>query len=111
MVLYVVTHAGGALLFHVASLHFTSFLLLPAGLEDVFKTSPFESFVFNRGQVVGRGILGANLKSVGVFKGVVRLCDTASEPSPVDMDALLSPRTHVIRVYVLNGQRIQPKDR
>ncbi|MCO5112307.1 MAG: hypothetical protein M9929_15950 [Burkholderiaceae bacterium] len=80
------------------------------GLEDVFATSPFEAYKLQRGQVVGRSFMGSNLRTVGVFKGVVRLCATKDDPSPVDMSALLAPKTHVVRVYVLTGSRLQPKD-
>lgn len=80
-----------------------------SGLEDVFQTSPFESYPIMRGQTVGR-LFGSNTRQVGLFKGVVRLCNTPSDPSPVDMTALLNPKVHVVRLYVLTGHRIQPKD-
>ena len=85
------------------------------GLETVLGTAPFESYDFWRGQAFGRGtIFGKQLKStlrtVGKFKGLVRLMRNKDEPCPLDLDSLLKPKPYVVRLYVLNAFGVQPMD-
>jgi hypothetical protein len=81
------------------------------GLEAVFGSAPFESFALNRGQSVGASLLHSQNRRVGTFKGIVRLCSTMKEPPLLDMQAVLNPSTCVVRLYVLSGHHMQPKDK
>ena len=71
---------------------------LASELEDALETSPFETYTFYRGQGGGR-------RSVGVFKGLVRILSSRDEPPAFDLSALLKPKMYTVRLYVLRGLR------
>lgn len=67
------------------------------------------------GQAVGRGkVLGiklpSTLRTVGYFKGLIRIIKSADVPPPFDMRKLFVPRPYVVRVYVMDGDHVQPSD-
>ena len=90
-------------------------------LEDVFRSSPFEHFPLWRGQGDARHCVG-QLKvgwcegrshcrqrvagrTAPPLQGIVRVVDRADAEPLIDVEALLSPRSYVVRVYVLTGAR------
>ncbi|TMW58885.1 hypothetical protein Poli38472_007030 [Pythium oligandrum] len=90
-------------------------LLLDGSLEDELNTAPFESYPLFRGDMLVRkkffgGASTPDFRSVGRFKGMIRLVKTKDEPPLFDLDQFLTPQPYLIRVYVLDAQRLQPKD-
>ena len=87
--------------------------VLPSELEEVLKTTPFETYEFTRGQVNG-GALGSKLKVVGKLKGLIRIIEHKDEPSLIPkelLDALFKPKGYKIRVYILKGIGLAPLDK
>ena len=86
------------------------------GLEEALVTAPFETYDVRRGSALPRGsIFGFKLKSanrsVGMFKGVVRIIkDPRKTPPPVALESLLRPEQYLVRVYVLDGRDMMPVD-
>uniref|UniRef100_M4BZV0 C2 domain-containing protein n=1 Tax=Hyaloperonospora arabidopsidis (strain Emoy2) TaxID=559515 RepID=M4BZV0_HYAAE len=84
-------------------------------LEDTLD-SPFETFALFRGSMATHSRFDSsdqssmNYRSVGKFKGTVRILKTRDEPSLFDLDQFLNPRPYLIRVYVLDALNLIPKD-
>jgi len=83
---------------------------LPAELEEVLPSSPFENFTLWRGQ-------GKSKKEVGVFKGLVRVVRTEKEldlkekkSGGIDMQQLLKPQQYTVRLYVLRALNLAEMD-
>lgn len=87
-------------------------------LEDVFGSTPFEHFPLWRGQGDARHCVGQlkvlenlPLPAAALLdwaptlpsQGIVRVVDRADAEPLIDVEALLSPRSYVVRVYVLTG--------
>eukprot|EP00004_Rigifila_ramosa_P005707 TRINITY_DN16378_c0_g1_i1.p1 TRINITY_DN16378_c0_g1~~TRINITY_DN16378_c0_g1_i1.p1 ORF type:complete len:1467 (-),score=375.36 TRINITY_DN16378_c0_g1_i1:84-3968(-) len=102
-------------------------------LEDVWDKAtdfPFHEFDIYRGVQVGDDIdtpftalndFAANaaklfgdsgFRTVGKFKGYVRVLpkDKAEPRSPFDLQALMAPQAFTVRVYMLRGLNLTPKD-
>ena len=77
-------------------------------LEDIMKTTPFETYNLTRGQV--NGMFGSTLKVVGKFKGLIRVMQSPDEPSLIDLSSLLKPSGYKIRLYVLNASNLTAMD-
>lgn len=81
--------------------------VLESELEDLFKTTPFETYELTRGKA-GALIPGRGLKVVGKFKGLVRIIeDPQTAPpffEPSVLENLLNPKGYKIRLYVLKGK-------
>jgi hypothetical protein len=78
----------------------------------VFRTAPFEGFELIRGKQLGGSLIfGSAAKKVGLLKGIVRLVNSKDEPSTLNMTELLNPKTHIVRVYVLEGKQLLPRGR
>lgn len=82
-----------------------------SGLEDVFLTTPFETYNIVRGQRVGGYSKSKDTTHVcGVMKGIVRVISSPDEAPPIDVAALKTPRQFVVRVYALAGTNLTPHD-
>lgn len=83
-------------------------------LEEELDT-PFETYPLFRGNsVVRRGFFSTrssvDFRSVGRFKGVIRVMKSRDEPPLFDLESFLHPQPYLVRVYVLDAMNIQPKD-
>jgi hypothetical protein len=83
-------------------------------LEEELDT-PFESYPLFRGNsLVRRNFFSrrteVDFRSVGRFKGVVRVLNSRDEPPLFDLESFLNPQPYLVRVYVLDAMNIQPKD-
>ena len=59
------------------------------------------------------GLFGSTLKTVGKFKGLVRVMEDENEPDflPKElMDQLLKPKNYKVRLYVLRGLKLAQMD-
>lgn len=77
--------------------------VLDEELESYLTTTPFETYDLHLGQ-------GDNARTVGVFKGLVRVMMNKTDPPLYDAKLLLNPLTYQVRVYVLNGNGFRPMD-
>lgn len=82
-------------------------------LEDELDAA-FETYSLFRGDMLLRrdGSREPNLnayRSVGKFKGIVRVLRSRDEPPVFDLDAFLNPQTYLVRVYVLDAHGLIPK--
>lgn len=94
--------------------------LIDNELEDILTSQPFHEFNLNRGVQLktGPSVMGVNLslgdghRHVGKFKGYVRVLrkDQSEGRPPFDLQRLMSPQQYVVRVYVLRGFNMMPKD-
>lgn len=85
--------------------------VLEAELEQELKTTPFETYPLTRGQK--NGMLGSTLKTVGRFKGLVRVMLNADDPPmfPDDVMAdLFKPKLYKVRLYCLRGVSLAKMD-
>jgi hypothetical protein len=114
---------------HAVARHLTAHALLtppppaPAELEDVLQRAPFETFPLVRGQAVGSWWGGDTRRSAGKLKGIVHLRllgdvagggaagAPAAAAAPSDRLITITPRTFVVRLYVLTGHDIKPQAR
>eukprot|EP00633_Aureoumbra_lagunensis_P005480 CAMPEP_0197308502 /NCGR_PEP_ID=MMETSP0891-20130614/6865_1 /TAXON_ID=44058 ORGANISM="Aureoumbra lagunensis, Strain CCMP1510" /NCGR_SAMPLE_ID=MMETSP0891 /ASSEMBLY_ACC=CAM_ASM_000534 /LENGTH=1990 /DNA_ID=CAMNT_0042792899 /DNA_START=20 /DNA_END=5992 /DNA_ORIENTATION=+ len=79
-------------------------------LENYLKTKPFETYQVYRGRY-HPDPSKSTLRSVGVFKGIVRVLD--QDPLIVGElipEKLLRERTYMVRLYVIRGANLQPVD-
>jgi hypothetical protein len=79
--------------------------VLDGPLEELLATTPFE----NHHLLLGSG---DELRSIGVFKGLIRILDhePSKDEAPFDMQALLKPQGYKVRLYVLQGTKFTPMD-
>lgn len=81
--------------------------VLDSELEDLLKTTPFETYDLTRGKA-GALIPGQGLKVVGKFKGLVRVIEDPATAVPFFeesvLENLLNPKGYKIRLYVLKGR-------
>lgn len=77
-------------------------------LEEVLKTTPFETYPLTRGQV--NGLFGSTLKVVGKFKGLIRVMMNKDEPPLIPLDQLLKPQGYKVRLYALKASSLTPMD-
>jgi uncharacterized membrane protein len=79
--------------------------ILDGTLEDELVTTPFETFHLELGQ--GKGV-----RSVGCFKGLIRVFDhePTKEEAPFDLQLLLKPQSYKVRLYILRGMKLAPMD-
>ena len=79
--------------------------VLEGPLEEVLETTPFENFDLLLGS-------GDELRTVGVFKGLIRIMDhePTEEESPFDLQMLLKSQVYKVRLYVLKGMKFTPMD-
>ncbi|KAG7378050.1 hypothetical protein PHYPSEUDO_010611 [Phytophthora pseudosyringae] len=84
-------------------------------LEDTLK-SPFETFALFRGAMSSHdgcnssGQSAGTYRSVGKFKGIVRVLKSRDELPLFDLDQFLNPQPYLVRVYVLDALNVHPKD-
>lgn len=78
-------------------------------LEDVIHMAPFDAIDLYTGQK-NAGPLGQKYKQVGKFKGLVRLLKNKDEPPKFDQSEFLKPKDVFVRLYVLRGVKLMPKD-
>lgn len=81
---------------------------LPSELEDKLKTTPFETYILTRGQV--NGLFGSTLKTVGRFKGLIRVMSSKDEEPLFDLSQLLKPQGYKVRLYCLAATNLTPMD-
>lgn len=55
-------------------------------------------------------MFGSTLKTVGKFKGLIRVMQSPDEPSLIDLSALLKPSGYKIRLYVLEATNLTAMD-
>eukprot|EP00002_Diphylleia_rotans_P036357 TRINITY_DN799_c0_g1_i1.p1 TRINITY_DN799_c0_g1~~TRINITY_DN799_c0_g1_i1.p1 ORF type:complete len:1445 (-),score=361.51 TRINITY_DN799_c0_g1_i1:290-4624(-) len=99
-------------------------------MEDNYDLNPFHEFIIMRGMQVNDDILPSFImqneavkaitdaldndssKQVGRFKGFVRVHSegTPSPPPPFDLQSLMGTQPYVIRVYILKGIGLSPRD-
>ncbi|KAJ3448836.1 c2 calcium-dependent membrane targeting [Anaeramoeba flamelloides] len=92
-------------------------------LEHDFKELPFYEWDLTRGKVRGLSAFEKmfqdksrnpnTVRSVGKFKGKITVHDTANMEDlekPEDLQELFKPKNMVVRVYVLRGMQLVPKD-
>lgn len=77
-------------------------------LEEVLKTTPFETYPLTRGQV--NGMFGSTLKTVGKFKGLIRVMMAKDEPPLIDLESLLKPQGYKVRLYALKANNLTAMD-
>jgi hypothetical protein len=77
-------------------------------LEDILKTTPFETYKLTRGQV--NGMFGSTLKTVGKFKGLIRVMLSPDEPPLIDLNSLLKPSGYKVRLYLLKATGLTAMD-
>jgi len=79
--------------------------ILDGTLEDELETTPFETFHLELGQ--GKGV-----RSVGCFKGLIRVFDhePTKDEAPFDLSLLLKPQSYKVRLYVLRGMKLAAMD-
>ena len=70
--------------------------VLDGTLEEELRTAPFETYQLLLGQKGGGVFGGGELRSVGAFKGLVRILDHEPTPdeAPFDLQILLKPQTY-----------------
>uniref|UniRef100_K3WXL3 C2 domain-containing protein n=1 Tax=Globisporangium ultimum (strain ATCC 200006 / CBS 805.95 / DAOM BR144) TaxID=431595 RepID=K3WXL3_GLOUD len=83
-------------------------------LEEELDT-PFESYPLFRGNSLKRRNFftrrtEVDFRSVGRFKGVIRVLKSRDEPPLFNLESFLNPQPYLVRVYVLDAMNIQPKD-
>lgn len=79
-------------------------------LEDYLETEPFERYGLFRG-VHHPNPEKSTLRQVGLFKGIIRVCETnpLEDAAPlIDMRAIQTPAQFVVRVYIIRGKNLQP---
>ena len=84
---------------------------LDAELEEDFKTTPFETYPLTRGNP--HGPFGGNLKTVGKFKGLIRVMRNSDDPPmfPKEiMQDLFKPKLYKVRLYCLRGVSLAKMD-
>ena len=85
---------------------------LTGSLEEELKTTPFENYILTRGQKT----LFSSIKTVGLFKGLIRICETEPQGKedsilPKEMlDQLERPKPYIVRLYCLRGVGLTPMD-
>ena len=94
--------------------------VLDKPLEEVMKTSPFESYTLFKGQKVKKGLFGQALKGdyrpCGIFKAVIRVIydeDDVFKPPGYEGEWLQDLKTPVpvrVRFYMMKGFDFQPRD-
>ncbi|DAZ97328.1 TPA: hypothetical protein N0F65_003692 [Lagenidium giganteum] len=88
--------------------------ILDHTLEETLGRPPFESYTLFRGDMLKRrgktSDAPADYRSVGRFKGMIRILKSRDEPPLFDMEQFLNPQPYLIRIYVLDAFGVQPKD-
>jgi len=79
-------------------------------LEDTIEMDPFQKFELHTGSMGGSKLLGAQFRKVGVMKGLIAITDKKDDPLGIDVKALLKPKSCYVRLYILRGHRLTPKD-
>jgi hypothetical protein len=79
--------------------------ILDETLEEQLVTTPFETFQLELGQ--GKGV-----RSVGCFKGLIRVFDhePTKEEAPFDLQLLLKPQSYKVRLYILRAMKLAAMD-
>jgi len=79
---------------------------LDGTLEEVLKTTPFETFDLELGS------WGGEMRSVGRLKGLFRVMDhePTKEEAPFDLSALLKPQNYKVRFYILKAFALEAMD-
>ena len=72
-------------------------------LEDSFSYQAFQTFPLYRGE-------GKKRRVVGHLKALIRVVEYADEAKLIDIEALLRPSDHVVRLYVLKAQHLAQLD-
>ncbi|TDH69811.1 hypothetical protein CCR75_006460 [Bremia lactucae] len=84
-------------------------------LENMLK-SPFETFALFRAARASRDEQGfcertaGTYRSIGKFKGTVRILKFRDDPPLFDLKQFLNPQPYLIRVYVLDALNLHPTD-
>jgi hypothetical protein len=84
--------------------------VLDAELEMELENKPFQTFELFTGQKFGNFSGVSDYRSVGRFKGLVRVIEKEDEEPLFDSSTLLCPNDYMIRVYILMGLNIKPMD-
>lgn len=79
-------------------------------LEDAMDCKPFTTIPLFYGQKNASTALG-QYRQVGDFKGLIRVSSNKEATFDLDLKELLKPKHVFVRVYVLRGHRLNPKDR
>lgn len=79
-------------------------------LEDEVDMDPFQKFQLFTGSRGGSKLLGAQYRKVGLLKGLIAITDKKTDPIGIDIKSLLKPKSCFVRLYVLRGHRLTPKD-
>eukprot|EP00455_Lapot_gusevi_P005654 TRINITY_DN1241_c0_g1_i9.p2 TRINITY_DN1241_c0_g1~~TRINITY_DN1241_c0_g1_i9.p2 ORF type:complete len:435 (-),score=156.41 TRINITY_DN1241_c0_g1_i9:61-1365(-) len=74
------------------------------------RLSPFLQIPLFTGQKNGSKAFGNEFRRVGAFKGLVRLTDSKDSDNGLNLNELLRPKEVFVRVYILQGHRLNPKD-
>jgi C2 domain len=77
-------------------------------LEDVMEICPFKKIPLFTGQKNGGPF--SRLREVGMFKGLIRLTTDKESKSPLDTKDLMNPQELYVRLYILRGTKLMPKD-
>ncbi|KAH7491166.1 Dysferlin [Phytophthora ramorum] len=88
--------------------------IIEGELEDTLK-SPFETYTLFRGyssrdHCDSSEQSSDTYRSVGKFKGIVRVLKSRDEPPLFDLEQFLNPQPYLVRVYVLDALNLHPKD-
>lgn len=75
-------------------------------LEDVVAMKPFDEVKLTTGTEKS----GKKVRKVGTFKGLVRLLPEKNMPGGIATRDLLNPKEVYVRLYILRGSKLTPKD-
>jgi len=62
------------------------------------------------GQVNAMKLLGKGFRKVGHLKGLIQIAPVKDAPLPIDTKNLLRPKNLFVRLYILRGYHLTPKD-
>eukprot|EP00743_Colponemidia_sp_Colp-15_P011268 GILK01012542.1.p1 GENE.GILK01012542.1~~GILK01012542.1.p1 ORF type:complete len:1447 (-),score=299.86 GILK01012542.1:238-4578(-) len=80
-------------------------------LELALETTPFETYTLYRGQKRGHTRKAkSTYRSVGKLKGIIRILTDEKAAPLLDLNQLQNHQNYKVRVYVLRGLNLMPKD-
>ena len=86
-------------------------------LENILGETPFDNWKIMRGQTRGKANLFSktvknSLEQTAIFKGIIKMKDKAQLTTEGDAELMkyLTPKSVVVRLYVLTGKSLTPKD-
>jgi hypothetical protein len=75
-------------------------------LESSVNMKPFDEISL----YTGKAKLGSLSRSVGTFKGLIKLTDTKESPKSIDVSEFMTPKDLFVRLYILQGKHLTPLD-